>query len=681
MAKTIGIDLGTTNSCMAILEHGQANIIASSEGQRTIPSVVSYSESEEPIVGVSARRKAILNPAGTISSIKRFIGRTLAEVNQEEQLVAYQVLSNELGAVRIGVGDQLLSPEEIAAQIIAKIKSDAEEYLGESVDSAVITVPAYFNDAQRQSTKQAAEIAGLEVLRLVNEPTAAALAYGFGQGREERLLVFDMGGGTLDVSVLDVGDDVFEVVLTSGDNHLGGDDFDKRIVDRLLDQFRSEHFDLDSDPEATQRLYDAAEAAKIELSTRPKTEISLPFIAADPDSNQPLHLNLELTRDQLEDLSDDLLKRAILPLEVALEDLDKPIDQVILVGGMTRMPALIERVTRITHVSPRRGVNPDEAVAAGAAIQAGVLTGVVQDVLLLDVIPLSLGIAVKGDVMKPLIEANTTIPARMTETFTTAKTDQTSVEVRILQGERAFADDNRTLGRLKLLGIPPAEAGVPQIEVVFDVNADGILNVSALDLGTGAHKSLEITSATGLESSEVERLRLEAAEHREEDGRARRAADILTRSSIVRDQAGRSLRESGAEMNDAELAAIEHGYQQLSQLLVNEDPEPSELRKIANKLASAIQAFQARIYGAAGLGFEDVPEAEAGEGAIAALTDSLDEELDQEFAIDPDESIGEIHPPPALFEPSDLDPESAGQASESNLDPETSLAESDSDPN
>ncbi|MGB0890428.1 MAG: molecular chaperone DnaK, partial [Solirubrobacterales bacterium] len=490
MAKTIGIDLGTTNSAMAVLEGGEPTVIENSEGGRTTPSVVAFTGGGERLVGTIAKRQAVTNPENTVFSIKRFMGRKEAEVKEEESIVPYKVVRGENGDVRVDVtegeaGEKQLSPPEISAMILQKLKTDAEAYLGETVDSAVITVPAYFNDDQRQATKDAGKIAGLEVKRIINEPTAAALAYGLDKEDDQTILVFDLGGGTFDVSVLEIADGVFEVKSTAGDNHLGGDNFDKAIVDSLVADFKKDNaIDLSQDKMALQRLYEAAEKAKIELSTTQETQINLPFITAD--ASGPKHLDTRLTRAKLAELTSDLIDRTVAPVRQALEDAgEAKIDHVVLVGGMTRMPAVREKVKELTGKEPHQGVNPDEVVAVGAAIQAGVLAGDVKDVLLLDVTPLTLGIETKGGVMTKLIERNTTIPTRKSEVFSTADDNQPSVEIHVLQGEREMASGNKSLGKFQLTGIPPAPRGMPQIEVGFDIDANGILNVTAKDLGTG----------------------------------------------------------------------------------------------------------------------------------------------------------------------------------------------------
>jgi molecular chaperone DnaK len=523
--KAVGIDLGTTNSVVAaMMEGGQAEVIPNAEGQRVTPSVVAFTEDGQRLVGQVAKRQAILNPEATITSVKRFIGRKWGEVDEEAKIVSYKVVSGPNDAVRIEIRGKQYAPEEISALILRKLADDAGKYLGERVTEAVITVPAYFNDSQRQATKDAGRIAGLEVLRIINEPTAAALAYGLDKRGHETVLVFDLGGGTFDVSILDVGDGVVEVRSTSGDGHLGGDDFDKRIVDYLAEEFkRDQGIDLRQDPQALQRLYEAAERGKVELSNTTQTEINLPFITAD--ANGPKHLTMKLTRAKFEQLTQDLLERCRGPLEQAMSDAKltaDDIDEVILVGGATRMPAVQELVRRLTRgKEPNMTVNPDEVVAIGAALQAGVLKGEVEDVVLLDVTPLSLGLETLGGVMTKVIERNTTIPAQRTEVFSTAEDNQTAVDIVVLQGERELAADNRQLARFRLEGIRPAPRGVPQIEVTFDIDANGILNVTARDRDTGAEQKVTIEESTKLDQSEIERMIREAESHAREDRQRR----------------------------------------------------------------------------------------------------------------------------------------------------------------
>jgi molecular chaperone DnaK len=529
MAKAVGIDLGTTNSVVAaVMEGGQAEVIPNAEGGRVTPSVVAFTEDGQRLVGQVAKRQAILNPEATIYSAKRFIGRRWGEVDEEAKIVSYKVVNGPNDAVRFEIRGKQYAPEEISALVLRKLAEDAAKYLGEKVTEAVITVPAYFNDAQRQATKDAGKIAGLEVLRIINEPTAAALAYGLDKKGQETVLVFDLGGGTFDVSLLDVGDGVVEVRASSGDGHLGGDDFDKRIVDWMADEFkRDQGIDLRSDPQALQRLYEAAERAKVELSSSTTTQINLPFVTAD--ASGPKHLNMSLSRATFEQLVQDLIERTRGPVEQALSDAKvtaDDIDEVILVGGSTRIPAVQELVRRLTGgKDPNMTVNPDEVVAIGAALQAGVLKGEVEDVVLLDVTPLSLGLETMGGVMTKVIERNTTIPARRTEVFSTAEDNQTAVDIVVLQGERELAADNRQLARFRLEGIPPAPRGVPQIEVTFDIDANGILNVSARDKQTGKEQKVTITETTNLDQSDIEQMVRDAETHADEDRRLREAID------------------------------------------------------------------------------------------------------------------------------------------------------------
>jgi molecular chaperone DnaK len=593
MAKAVGIDLGTTNSVIAVMEGGQADVVPNAEGSRTTPSVVAFTEQGERLVGQLARRQAILNPKGTITSAKRFIGRRYEEVESEAKAVSFDVAPGPDGLARFKVRDKLYAPEEISALVLRKLAEDAGRFLGERVTEAVITVPAYFNDAQRQATKDAGRIAGLEVLRIINEPTAAALAYGLDKRDHETVLVFDLGGGTFDVSILDVGDGVVEVRATAGDTHLGGDDFDRRLVDYLADQFKGEQgIDIRNDPQALQRLFEAAEKAKVELSSVTQTQVNLPFITAD--ASGPKHLTATVNRARFEQLTADLVGRCLEPVRQAMADAkvtDADLDEVILVGGATRMPAVQALVRRLTGgKDPNMTVNPDEVVAVGAAIQAGVLKGEVKDVLLLDVTPLSLGLETLGGVMTRVIERNTTIPVRRTEVFSTAEDNQPAVDVVVLQGERERAADNRVLGRFRLENIRPAPRGMPQIEVTFDIDANGILNVSARDKETGAQQQITITESGNLDRAEVERMVAEAERNRAEDARLRQLVDARNELDAVAYQVERRLAELGEAAPPHEKARAEALVGDARQAIKQEAPL-ERLRELTSELQQALQGL------------------------------------------------------------------------------------------
>jgi molecular chaperone DnaK len=626
MARAVGIDLGTTNSVIAAWEGGEASVVPNAEGARTTPSVVAFTENGERLVGQLARRQAILNAKGTIYSVKRFIGRRFEEVEEEAGQVTYDVVPDANGLARIKVRDKLYAPEEISALILRKLADDAGRHLGERVTEAVITVPAYFNDAQRTATRDAGKIAGLEVLRIINEPTAAALAYGMDKGQHETVLVFDLGGGTFDVSVLDVGDGVVEVRATAGDTHLGGDDFDRRIVDHLAEEFQKENgIDLRKDPQALQRLYEAAEKAKVELSSVTQTQINLPFVTAD--ANGPKHLTMTMMRSTFEQLTADLVDRTMGPVRQAMSDAKvgaDDVDEVILVGGSTRIPAVQALVRRLTGgKDPNMTVNPDEVVAVGAAIQAGVLKGEVSDVLLLDVTPLSLGVETQGGLMTKIVERNTTIPVRRSEVFSTAADNQPAVDVVVLQGERERAADNRVLGRFQLTGIRPAPRGEPQIEVVFDIDANGILNVTARDKDTGAEQGITISESTNLDTSEVERMVTEAERNRAADQQLRQEVDARNQLDTVAYQVQRRLDELGDSAPPHERARAEMLVTEARQAVADQAPM-DRVRDLTSELQQVLAGLQAASTNYAA----DVGDATAGQ-TVAADDDVIDAQFDR----------------------------------------------------
>ena len=620
MSKIIGIDLGTTNSVVALMEGTEPKVVANAEGNRTTPSVVAFTKSGERLVGQVAKRQSVTNPENTIYSIKRFMGRRYDEVSEEMKMVPFKVTDGD-GGVRIVVEGKEYTPEEISAMVLQKLKQAAEDYLGEEVTKAVITVPAYFNDAQRQATKDAGRIAGLEVERLVNEPTAAALAYGLDKKKDQLIAVYDFGGGTFDISILEVGEGVVEVKATNGDTHLGGDNIDQRIIDWLLEEFKKDQgIDLAKDPMAVQRLREAAEKAKIELSSAQETEINLPFITAD--ASGPKHLNIKLTRSKLEQLVEDLIQRSVEPCKQALKDagVDKDaIDEVVLVGGQTRMPAVQKVVQEVFGREPHKGVNPDEVVSIGAAVQGGVLRGDVTDVLLLDVTPLSLGIETLGGVFTKLIDRNTTIPTRKNEVFSTAADSQTSVEVHVLQGEREMAKDNRTLGRFHLVGIPPAPRGVPQIDVIFDIDANGILNVSAKDLGTGKEQKITISGSGGLGEDEIQRMVKDSESNAEEDKDRRQRVEARNRLDQLIYSTEKTLEEHKDKLGSDDQANLGRSLEEAKQALESDDlatleKAVTDLTEASHKLAEAM--YKDTQAGAPGAAPESAPSPEADDSEV-----------------------------------------------------------------
>ena len=632
MSKIIGIDLGTTNSVVAVMEGGEPVVIPNPEGNRTTPSVVAFTEKDERLVGQVAKRQAITNPENTVFSIKRFMGRRYSEVDEEMKMVPYEVVK-EGDDVRILARGNKYSPPEISAMILQKLKQAAEDHLGTKVDRVVVTVPAYFNDSQRQATKDAGKIAGLQVERIINEPTAAALAYGLDKQADEKIAVYDFGGGTFDISILEVGDGVVEVKATNGDTHLGGDNLDQRVIEWIISEFKKDQgVDLATDKMALQRLKEAAEKAKIELSSVSETEINLPFITAD--ENGPKHLALKLSRAKLEQLVEDLLQRTIGPCKQALKDANmKPgeIDEVVLVGGSTRMPKVQQLITELFGKEPHKGVNPDEVVAIGAAIQAGVLSGEVDDVLLLDVAPLSLGIETLGSVRTVLIPRNTTIPTRKSEVFSTASDNQPSVEIHVLQGEREMANDNRTLGKFSLVGIPSAPRGIPQIDVGFDIDANGILTVSAKDLGTGKEQKITVTSSSGLDPDEIGTMVNEATSHADEDRQRREQIDARNQLDSIVYQTEKVLNENRDNIDATSVSEIEEALQNAKDVLSNDDTDTTTLSAAAEKLQATSHAMAEAMYGAASA---------SGESADSGTTPDHDEEevLEAEVVDDDSES-------------------------------------------
>ena len=622
MAKVLGIDLGTTNSCMSIMEGGQPVVVPNAEGGRTTPSIVAFTKTGERLVGMAAKRQAVMNSRNTVYSIKRFMGRKYEEVEQERKRVPYEVVRAANGdanvKVMVGNEEKTFSPPEISAMILSKMRADAETYLGEKIIQAVITVPAYFNDSQRQATKDAGRIAGLDVLRIINEPTAASLAYGLDKKKDERIAVYDLGGGTFDISVLEIGDGVFEVKATNGDTHLGGDDFDERIMNWIIDDFKKETgIDLKKQPDSLQRIKEEAEKAKIALSSATDYEISLPFITAD--AGGPKHIVKKITRAQLEQLCDELIDRTKGPVEACLKDAKidmSKVDELVLVGGMTRMPKVVDTARGLIGKAPHQGVNPDEVVAVGAAIQGGVLKGEVKDVLLLDVTPLTLGIETLGGIATPLIERNTTIPTRKSEVFSTASDSQPTVEIHVLQGERKMAVDNKTIGKFHLDGIPPAPRGVPQIEVTFDIDANGILHVGAKDLGTGKEQKITITASSGLNKDEVEKMRRDAESHAADDQKKREAAETRNRADATVYETEKFLKEHGAKVSSDKKSKVESAVAELKDAIKSGDAD--RMKSALEKTNTDMQALSSELYSQARA--QSGPEEAGRQGAPAGAS-------------------------------------------------------------